>query len=108
MGQTSRSWKRRPVLPVIATLVAEVYGKIGQPYEELVQAAAESQTPHGGHSRGGGCGRCAGGSREKKLIFRVDRAKAMMHGISDRQIAETLQGTHGWRGSRGASGWTTR
>jgi multidrug efflux pump subunit AcrB len=30
---------------------------------------------------------------EKKLIFRVDRAKAMVHGISDRQIAEALQGT---------------
>ncbi len=81
-----------PGPPVIATLVAEVYGKIGQPYEELAQAATQvrhhMETTH----------RVVDVddvlvAPQKKLTFRVDRAKAAMHGISDRQIAETLQGT---------------
>ena len=81
-----------PGPPVIATLVAEVYGKIGQPYEELAQAAAgvrrHMEATHGVVDVDD-----VMVAPEKKLTFRVDRAKAMMHGISDRQIAETLQGT---------------
>ena len=53
-----------PGPPVIATLVAEVYGRIGQPYEELVEAAP-GQESHGGHPWRGGCGRRAGGSGEE-------------------------------------------
>ena len=81
-----------PGPPVIATLVAEVYGKIGQPYEELAQAA--SRVRHHMEAAHGVVDvddvRVA---PQKKLTFRVDRAKAAMHGISDRQIAEILQGT---------------
>ncbi|MHC1729494.1 MAG: efflux RND transporter permease subunit [Syntrophobacteraceae bacterium] len=81
-----------PGPPVIATLVAEVYGRIGQPYEELVQA-------------GKGVRRIMESTQgvvdvddilvapERKAVFRVDRVKAALHGISGRQIAETLQGT---------------
>ena len=81
-----------PGPPVISTLVAEVYGRIGQPYEDLIQAAKGV--------------RCIMESTqgvvdvddilvapERKAVFRVDRAKASLHGISDRQIAETIQGT---------------
>ena len=81
-----------PGPPVIATLVAEVYGRIGEPYEELVQAASgvrrHMEATHGVVDVDD-----VTVAPERKLTFRVDRAKAMMHGISDRQIAETLQGT---------------
>jgi len=80
-----------PGPPVIATLVAEVYGRIGQPYEELVQAATRvrqhMETTHGVVDVDDVLV-----APKKKVIFRVDRAKAMLSGISDRQIAETIQG----------------
>ena len=81
-----------PGPPVISTLVAEVYGRVGQPYEELVQAAKRIRTIM----------ESTPGvvdvddvlvAPERKAVFRVDRAKAALHGISDRQIAEALQGT---------------
>ena len=81
-----------PGPPVIATLVAEVYGKIGQPYEELVQAAKRVRQ-HMEATHGVVDVDDVLVAPEKKLVFRVDRAKAMVQGISDRQIAETLQGT---------------
>lgn len=80
-----------PGPPVIATLVAEVYGKTGQAYEDLVAAARRvrdlMESTRGVvdvdditvHAQG-------------RLVFRVDRAKAALSGISDRLIAETLQG----------------
>lgn len=81
-----------PGPPVISTLVAEVYGRIGQPYAELAQAAGRGrrlmeETP---------------GvvdvddvlvAPESKAVFRVDREKAALHGISELQIAGALQGT---------------
>jgi multidrug efflux pump subunit AcrB len=81
-----------PGPPVIATLVAEVYGKIGRPYEELVQAATRVRR-HMEITHGVVDVDDVLVTPQKKLTFRVDRAKASMHGISDRQIAETLQGT---------------
>lgn len=79
-----------PGPPVISTLVAEVYGRIGQPYAELAQAAGRvrrlmEETP---------------GvvdvddvlvAPESKVVFRVDREKAALHGISELQIAGALQ-----------------
>lgn len=78
-----------PGPPVIATLVAEVYGSTGQPYRQIVEGAAKvrrimEDTP---------------GvvdvdditvAPQHKTVFRVDSAKAALHGISDRRIAETL------------------
>ena len=81
-----------PGPPVIATLVAEVYGKIGQPYDELVQAASRVRR-HMEAAHGVVDVDDVLVAPQKQLTFRVDRAKAAMHGISDRQIAETLQGT---------------
>jgi len=81
-----------PGPPVISTLVAEVYGRTGQPYEDLFPAAKEVR-------------RIMESTQgvvdvddilvapERKAVFRVDRTKAALHGISDRQIAEALQGT---------------
>ncbi len=80
-----------PGPPVIATLVAEVYGKIGQPYEELAQAAVRVRQ-HMDAASGVVDVDDVLVAPEKKLAFRVDRAKAMAQGISDRQIAESLQG----------------
>jgi multidrug efflux pump subunit AcrB len=80
-----------PGPPVIATLVAEVYGKIGQPYEELVRAATRVRQ-HMEATHGVVDVDDVLVAPEKKMIFRVDRTKAMISGISDRQIAETLQG----------------
>jgi multidrug efflux pump subunit AcrB len=80
-----------PGPPVIATLVAEVYGRIGQPYDELARAATRvRQHMEGTHGVVDVDDVLV--APEKKVIFRVDRAKAMLNGISDRQIAETLQG----------------
>lgn len=81
-----------PGPPVISTLVAEVYGKVGRPYEELVGAAKEVRRLM--ESTKGVVDiddiRVA---PEKKAVFRVDRTKASLHGISDQQIAMALQGT---------------
>ena len=81
-----------PGPPVLDTLVAEVYGGIGEPYGKLVEAAkivrsVMQKTP---------------GvvdvddflvAPQKKTIFEVDRVKAALNGISDGQIAEALQGS---------------
>ena len=80
-----------PGPPVIATLVAEVYGKIGQPYAELAQAAARVRR-HMEETHGVVDVDDVLVAPQKKVIFRVERAKAMARGVSDRQIAETLQG----------------
>lgn len=80
-----------PGPPVIATLVAEVYGRDGGSYEETVEAARRvrrhmEQTP---------------GvvdvddilvASQQRLVFRVDRTKAVFHGITDRDIADALGG----------------
>ena len=80
-----------PGPPVIATLVAEVYGRTGQPYEELVPGATRvrrhMETTHGVVDVDDVLV-----APQKQKVFRVDRTKAMLHGISDRQLAETLQG----------------
>ncbi|MFY9705098.1 MAG: efflux RND transporter permease subunit [Desulfobacterales bacterium] len=82
-----------PGPPVIATLVAEIYGKtIGQPYEDFIAAAPRVEqlmreipavvdvddtllAP------------------EARSVFEVDRTKATLNGILNRQVAEALQGT---------------
>ncbi len=80
-----------PGPPVIATVVAEVYGKIGQAYEELVDAAVRVRMLME-KTRGVVDVDDITVHAQKRLIFRVDRAKAALSGISDRQIDETLQG----------------
>lgn len=83
-----------PGPPVIATLVAEVYGPIGRPYEDLARAAGIVRR----HMEG-----TTGVvdvddvlvAPERRTVFRVDRTKAALHGISGREIAEVLDGAVG-------------
>ncbi|MDR3570542.1 MAG: efflux RND transporter permease subunit [Syntrophobacteraceae bacterium] len=81
-----------PGPPVLDTLVAEVYGGIAEPYAKLVDAAkvvrsVMQKTP---------------GvvdvddfivAPQKKIIFKIDRVKAALNGISDSEIAGALQGS---------------
>lgn len=80
-----------PGPPVIATLVAEVYGKIGQAYDDLVEASGRVRRLME-KTRGVVDVDDVTVHRQKRLVFRVDRAKAALSGISDRQIDETLRG----------------
>jgi len=81
-----------PGPPVIATLVAEIYrGKATQTYSKQTQAAVEVR-----HSMADTFGVVDVDdvlvAPEKKLVFRVDRTKASLNGISDQEIARALQG----------------
>jgi len=81
-----------PGPPVIATIVAEIHGSLGEPYEQIADSAKDvrrimEQTP---------------GivdvddtlvAPQPKTVFKVDRTKAALNGISDQQIADALQGT---------------
>ncbi len=80
-----------PGPPVIDTIAAEVHGSLGEPYEKIVESARKVRrimeaTP---------------GvvdvddtlvAPQKKTVFKVDRTKAALNGISGRQIADALQG----------------
>ncbi len=78
-----------PGPPVIATLVAEVYGHLGARYEDLVAGAHRVR-------------RIMEKTRlvvdvddttvapQKKVVFQVDRTRAALHGISDQQIVALL------------------
>lgn len=81
-----------PGPPVIATLVAEVYGAIGRPYGDLARAA-ETVRRHMEETPGVVDVDDVLVAPERKLVFRVDRTKAALHGISARGIAETIEGS---------------
>jgi len=80
-----------PGPPVISTLVAEVYGKVGHSYSEQAETARRVRvlfetTP---------------GvvdvddilvAAQRKVVFKVDRAKAALNRIADQSIANLLQG----------------
>jgi multidrug efflux pump subunit AcrB len=80
-----------PGPPVVATLVAEIYGDAARSYEEMAAAARRVREL---------MEETAGVvdvddvlvSSQKKLIFKPDRTKAAIHGISDRMMVETLAG----------------
>ena len=78
-----------PGPPVIATLVAEVYGPAGQPYAGLVEAAKQVRA----HMEATPLVVDVDDvlvAPQRKTVFRVDRTKAALHGISEQQIAATL------------------
>jgi len=81
-----------PGPPVISTLVAEVRGEIGHPYEELARAAGKVRKLME-ETQGVVDVDDVLVAPQRKSVFRVDRTKAAFHGISDQQIAEALQGT---------------
>jgi len=82
-----------PGPPVIATLVAEIYkGSMTQSYEDLAAGARQvRRLMEGTHGVVDIDDTLV--APERKDVFRVDRTKTALNGISDRQIAETLQGT---------------
>ena len=79
-----------PGPPVIASVVAEVYGQPDHCYEDLLMAAdavrarltVEPGVVDVDHVRE---------AAQEKLIFVSDKEKAALHGITDEQIAATLQ-----------------
>lgn len=79
-----------PGPPVISTLVAEVYGPLGTPYESLARAARKVRSYM--EKMDGVVDvddvLVAG---QPKLTFRVDHAKAALHGIQAQPLVETLQ-----------------
>ncbi|MEN6440412.1 MAG: efflux RND transporter permease subunit [Syntrophobacter sp.] len=80
-----------PGPPVISTLVAEVYGNIGQPYSRQA-AAAKKVRAHFEATPGVVDVDDILVAAQRKTVFRTDRDKAAFHGIHDQVIADTLQG----------------
>jgi multidrug efflux pump subunit AcrB len=80
-----------PGPPVISTLVAEVYGPIGADYGELV-SAAERVRRIMEDTWGVVDVDDVIVAPQREAVFRVDRAKAALHGISARQVVSLLHG----------------
>ncbi len=78
-----------PGPPVLSTLVAEVYPKPGRGYDEL-----RTDTRHVrelfGRRKTGGRGRHVRAATIP-IVFRVDREKASLSGVSTEDIANTLR-----------------
>jgi multidrug efflux pump subunit AcrB len=82
-----------PGPPVIATLVAEVYGRfMTQPYEDLVSAAKRVTDIMEETDAVVDVDNTLV-APQQKTVYRLDRTKAGLNGISDQNIAESLQGT---------------
>ena len=81
-----------PGPPVIATLVAEIYDRaIGQPYQNLAAAASRIEhIMHGTHGVVDVDDSLV--APERKTVFRLDRTKAALNGITSQQVSEMLQG----------------
>ena len=79
-----------PGPPVFATLVAEVYGPVGAEYAELIGAAkrvrsASSRTPAGLVDIDD-----TSIAPQPRIVYRLDRTKAGLHGIAVAEVAQTL------------------
>ncbi|KPK77485.1 MAG: acriflavine resistance protein B [Phycisphaerae bacterium SM23_30] len=79
-----------PGPPVISTLVAEIYGPIGQPYQDLVEAARVVEE-HMHNTPAVVDIDDVIVAAQTKTVFEVDRTKAALHGISAQEIAAVLQ-----------------
>ncbi|MCF7957911.1 MAG: efflux RND transporter permease subunit, partial [Phycisphaerae bacterium] len=79
-----------PGPPVISTLVAEVYGKVGQPYEELI-AAARGVRHHMEAASNVVDVDDMTVADQKEMIFEIDDTKAALNGITAQEIATVLQ-----------------
>ncbi len=78
-----------PGPPVLDTLVAEVYGRLGEPYGGLVKAAKRVRSIME-KTRGVVDVDDFLVAPQKKTIFKIDRVKAALNGISSVQIARAL------------------
>ena len=79
-----------PGPPVMATVVAEVYGRPDQSYAELI-AAAETLRDRLALEEGVVEADISAEDNQQKLFFRVDREKAGLNGISTEDIVGTLR-----------------
>ncbi|MGQ9653467.1 MAG: efflux RND transporter permease subunit [Thermodesulfobacteriota bacterium] len=79
-----------PGPPVISTLVAEVYGPLGTPYESLAWAARRVRS-HMEKLPGVVDVDDVLVAGQPKASFRVDHAKAALHGIQAQPLVEALQ-----------------
>ena len=79
-----------PGPPVMATVVAEVYGRPDQPYSELI-AAARSLRERVAAEDGVVEADVSAEDNQQKLFFRVDRDKAGLNGISTEDIVGTMR-----------------
>ncbi len=79
-----------PGPPVMATVVAEVYGRPDQPYSELI-AAAESLRDRLALEEGVVEADTTAEAHQQKLFFRVDREKAALNGISTEDVVGTMR-----------------
>ncbi|MFO7838152.1 MAG: efflux RND transporter permease subunit [Desulfosalsimonadaceae bacterium] len=83
-----------PGPPVLATLVAEIYGAPDTSYSELVAAAEHIKTIMKKEPNVVDIDDMAEAPR-KQIDFVVDREKAALHGVSTRSIIKTLQAAVG-------------
>ncbi|NCA81593.1 MAG: efflux RND transporter permease subunit [Opitutae bacterium] len=79
-----------PGPPVMATVVAEIYGRPDQPYSDLV-AAAEALRDRLALEEGVVEADLTAEALQQKLFFRVDREKAGLSGISVEDVVGTLR-----------------
>ena len=79
-----------PGPPVMATVVAEVYGAPHHTYEALIDAA---RTVRARMDKEGGMVDIddSSAATHQKLFFRIDHEKAMLSGVAPVEIVETLQ-----------------
>jgi len=80
-----------PGPPVISTLVAEVYGRIGRPYGEQMEAAKRVRAHFESVPAVVDVDDVLV-APQRKAVFRIDRAKAALNGVSDQAVADVLQG----------------
>ena len=79
-----------PGPPVMATVVAEIYGRPDQPYSDLIAAAAVLRDRLA-QEEGVVEADISAEDNQQKLFFRVDREKAGLNGISTEDIVGTLR-----------------
>lgn len=79
-----------PGPPVMATVVAEVYGRPDQPYSDLIAAAAVLRDRLA-LEEGVVEADITAEANQQKLFFRVDREKAGLSGISTADVVGTLR-----------------
>lgn len=89
-GATIKLVEVPPGPPVMATVVAEVYGAPHQTYQELIEAA---QIVRARMSEEAGMVDIddSSAATHKKLFFRIDHEKAMLSGVAPAEIVETVQ-----------------
>ena len=89
-----------PGPPVIASVVAEVYGQPDHRYDDLLLAADTVRARLADGARRRRCRSTCVEAPQQKLIFVTDKEKAALNGITTEQIAGTLQAAAGGQHGR--------